>query len=166
MINYTGLFTYENFKGYILNYLEHTDNNIQWHGISTEILDSLLEINIHPLKIEENKLICLGKTPDNKKEEPIVIDLENTTLSDYIEDYLHNNFVGIKTNILRVFDIESLYFIKFIRYDHSINFIDLAVIEGDNYRSILNNEPIDVHHIETLLPLSQILNYPKEYYNE
>ena len=158
MINYTGLFTYDNFKNFVLKYLECEDEDIKWHGISTEVLDTLIELNIRPIEVKENKLVCLGKTIDGK-EEHIIIDIEGSNLSNFIEDYLYNNFVEIKSNILRIFNIKDLYLIEVMRYDSSINFIDLAVKEDDNtYKSILDNESIDIHHIKTLVPIYELLN--------
>lgn len=158
MINYTGLFTYQNFKTYVLNYLEYEDKDVKWHGISTEILDALIDLNIKPIEVKENKLVCLGKTIDGK-EEHIIIDIQDNNLSDFMEDYLHNNFVEIKTNTLRVFNVKDLYLLEVIRYDHSINFIDLAIKEDDNtYKSILDDESIDIHHIHKIIPIHELLN--------
>ena len=118
----------------------------------------LIDLNIKPIEVKENKLVCLGKTIDGK-EEHIIIDIQDNNLSDFMEDYLHNNFVEIKTNTLRVFNVKDLYLLEVIRYDHSINFIDLAIKEDDNtYKSILDDEFIDIHHIHKIIPIHELLN--------
>ena len=104
MINYTGLALYENFKKYILKYLESEDKDVKWHGISIEVLDALVELNIKPIEVKENKLVCLGKTIDGK-EEHIIIDIQDNNLFNFMEDYLRNNFVEVRTNNLRDIDL-------------------------------------------------------------
>ncbi len=158
MINYTGLYTYENFKKCILKYLECEDKDVKWHGISIEALDALIELNIKPIEVKENKLVCLGKTIDGKVEH-IIIDIQDNNLFNFMEDYLRNNFVEVRTNNLRVFNIKDLYLLEVIRYDHSINFIELAIKENDDtYKSILDDESIDKHHIKNIIPIHEVLN--------